>query len=80
MLPRQILAVVSSHLHSLTMTESSSDKENAPPAKKCKLSLQLTKWHRFIQTSSEELSTLEKAQVPKNTEVSSKWTLKNLRD
>ena len=75
-----ILAVVSSHLSSLTMTESSSDKENVPPAKKRKLSLSLTKWHHFIQTSSKELSTLEKAQVPKNTEVSSRLALKNLHD
>ena len=62
------------------MTESSSDKENVPPAKKRKLSLSLTNRRRFIQTSREELSTLEKAQVPKNTEVSSRWALKNLHD
>ena len=62
------------------MTELSSDKENVPPAKKRKLSLSLTNRRRFIQTSREELSTLEKAQVPKNTEVSSRWALKNLHD
>ncbi len=55
-------------------------KENRPPpAKKRKLSLSL-RHRRFNETSTEEIVALEQIQVPKNTEVSSRWAVKNLTD
>lgn len=55
------------------------NKENNPSTSKRKLSLSLSKRpQRFGESSVEEISALEKAQVPKNTEVSTRWALKNL--
>lgn len=55
-------------------------KENCPPEKRRKLSLTLSRRQRFGETSREEILALEKVQVPKNTEVTTKWALKNLND
>ena len=60
----------------------SSDKENVAPGKKRRLSLSLSKKQkrRFDETSLEEITALEKPHMAKNTEVSSKWAMKNLTE
>ena len=57
---------------------STSDKENNPPNKKRKLSLSLK--NRFKSSTEEERAELEKPRVPKNTEVNTKWAMKNFTD
>ena len=58
--------------------ESSADKENSPPKKKRKVSLSLCK--RFKRATEEELETLSFNKMPKNTEASTKWSIKNFTD
>ena len=60
----------------------SSDKENVAPGKKRRLSLSLSKKQKrsFDETSLEEIAALEKPHMAKNTEVSSKWAMKNLTE
>jgi hypothetical protein len=48
--------------------------------KKPRLSLSLRKNRRFHPVSTEEVRDLKTKQIPKNTEASSKWAIKNLRD
>ena len=52
-------------------------KENVPPKKKRRLSLSLSK--RF-KNSTEELENLSVPKMPKNTETSTKWVIKNFTD
>ena len=56
------------------------NKENMPPFKKCKLSLSFSNRRRFSESSSEEISLLQKLTVTKNMEISSRWAVKNLND
>ena len=60
----------------------SSDKENVAPGEKRRLSLSLSKKQkrRFDETSLEEIAALEKPHMAKNTEVSSKWAMKDLTE
>ena len=73
----QLQCVVCIHSNLLTTMAS---KENCPPEKRRKLSLTLSRRQRFGETSREEILALEKVQVPKNTEVTTKWALRNLND
>ena len=61
------------------MSKMSSDKENVAPGKK-RLSLSKKQKRRFDETSLEEIAALEKPHVAKNTEVSSKWAMKDLTE
>ena len=56
----------------LNLLTTVANKENCPPSKKRKLSLTLSRKQCFGESSKDEISALEKAQVPKNTEVSSR--------
>ena len=47
-----------------------SNKENAPPNKKSRLSLSLNKQQRFIPVAKKTLNSMADLQVPKNTEIS----------
>ena len=58
--------------------ESSADKESSPPKKKRNVSLSLSK--RFKRATEEELKTLSFHKMPKNTEASTKWSIKNFTD
>ena len=51
-----------------------------PPFKKRKLSLSLPNHRCFSESSSEEISPLQKVTVTKNTETSFRWAVKNLND
>ena len=55
----------------------SSDKENVAPGKKRRLSLSLSKKQK---RRFEEIAALEKPHMVKNTEVSSKWAMKDLTE
>ena len=57
---------------------SMSDKENNPPKKKRKLTLSVK--NHFKSSTEVEQAKLEKPQVPKNTKVNTKWTMKNFTD
>uniref|UniRef100_A0A1X7T9L7 Uncharacterized protein n=1 Tax=Amphimedon queenslandica TaxID=400682 RepID=A0A1X7T9L7_AMPQE len=59
--------------------EENQEKENVPPSKKRRVSLSLNK-KRFQPSSSEEIDEMAKRKVPKNTEKTSKWAMKNLED
>ena len=59
------------------------EKENCElpsAAKKCKLSLSLSREHRFSVVSENEIKNLEKRQVPKTTDASTRWAFKILKD
>ena len=56
----------------------SNNKENIPP-KKQRISLSLKK-NRFKETPEEELISMSKPQIPKNTSISTRWAMKNLTD
>ena len=59
----------------------SDDSENVDPDKKKKLSLSLErKGNRFATTSEDQLQSMSVYNMSKNSAVSSKWALKNLRD
>ena len=64
------------------LSKMSSDKENVAPGKKRRLSLSLSKKQKrgFDETSLEEIAALEKPHMAKNTEVSSKWAMKDLTE
>ena len=56
------------------------DKENQPPhPKKPKLSLSLKK-NRFKKASRSELQQMMKAKIPKNTDINTRWAMKNFTD
>ena len=57
-----------------------SNKENAPPNKKSRLSLSLNKRQRFVPVAKETLDSMADLQVPKNTEISTRWAMKNFQD
>ena len=56
------------------------NKENMPPFKKRELSLSLSNRRCFSESSSEEISSLQKVTVTKNTEISYRWAVKNFND
>lgn len=51
-----------------------------PPVKKRKLSLSLKGKRRFQQSSEDDLAKLSKPQAPKNTDVSTRWAMKNFKE
>ena len=53
---------------------------NAPPNKKSRLSLSLNKRQRFVPVAKETLDSMADLQVPKNTEISTRWAMKNFQD
>ena len=61
------------------MAEKSEDLEDRP-TKKCCLSLSLSKRRWFSEKREAELTVLEKRYIPKNTDSSTKWAIKNLTD
>ena len=55
-------------------------EEKRPSPKKRKLSLSLKKKRRFSSVSNQEVQSLTKKQIPKNTDANTRWAMKNLRD
>ena len=72
--------VINFNLHMFSsMCSKRKGKENLPPVKKPRLSLSL-KNPSFNDTSEDKLINMSKAQVPKDTSVSTRWAMNNLTD
>ena len=56
------------------------DPGNPAPSKRPKLSLSRKGKGRFASVSQDDLMSISKPQIPKNTEKASKWVLTNLTD
>ena len=54
--------------------------ESEPPQKKAKLSLSLKRHQRFVETSKEEVESMSKAIMPKNTSANTRWAVKNFHE
>ena len=70
----------------IARTSKDMEKENVShskdnhPVKKRRLSLSLKGKHRFQAASDNDLAKLSKPQVPQNTDVSTRWAMKNFTD
>ena len=62
------------------MAAMSRDKENLDPVPSKKPKLSLSRKNRFKVVSEGQLSSMTKQSVPRNTEKSSKWAVKNLQE
>ena len=60
--------------------ENVSPSKDNHPVKKGRLLLLLKGKHRFQATSDNDLAKLSKPQVPKNTDISTRWAMKNFTD